>query len=165
MSSMKKEYEFLKEIGLGSRNLGCYINGLWQGNGPVISSVNPANNQVWLVNSILAFLFLSVFNSFGWGVKGDQIRPLSTWIWSVFFFFLCFTSVLGLLDDVYKEFKSDCKYCVYLFLIRTFFFLTLLATFDFWIVENCWSGWSIFSRLWGRHAGLCWGCKDMDAGI
>lgn len=46
MSSMKKEYEFLKEIGLGSRNLGCYINGLWQGNGPVISSVNPANNQV-----------------------------------------------------------------------------------------------------------------------
>ncbi|CAA3002666.1 aldehyde dehydrogenase family 7 member B4 [Olea europaea subsp. europaea] len=45
MSSMKKEYEFLKEIGLGSRNLGCYINGLWQGNGPVISSVNPANNQ------------------------------------------------------------------------------------------------------------------------
>lgn len=45
MSSTKKEYEFLKEIELGSRNLGCYVNGLWQGNGPVISSVNPANNQ------------------------------------------------------------------------------------------------------------------------
>ncbi|KAA8541624.1 hypothetical protein F0562_022776 [Nyssa sinensis] len=39
------KYEILKEIGLGPRNLGCYVNGVWKGNGPVVSSVNPANNQ------------------------------------------------------------------------------------------------------------------------
>ncbi|KAF8388717.1 hypothetical protein HHK36_025397 [Tetracentron sinense] len=41
----RKEYEFLKELGLGPRNPGCYVNGAWKGNGPVFSSVNPANNQ------------------------------------------------------------------------------------------------------------------------
>ncbi|GFP88707.1 aldehyde dehydrogenase family 7 member a1 [Phtheirospermum japonicum] len=45
MSFGKKEHGFLKEIGLGPRNLGCYINGVWQGNGPVVSSVSPADNQ------------------------------------------------------------------------------------------------------------------------
>ncbi|XP_058194852.1 aldehyde dehydrogenase family 7 member B4 isoform X2 [Rhododendron vialii] len=45
MSFAKKEYEFLKEIGLGPHNLGCYASGLWRGNGPVITSINPANNQ------------------------------------------------------------------------------------------------------------------------
>uniref|UniRef100_A0A9I9DV77 aldehyde dehydrogenase (NAD(+)) n=1 Tax=Cucumis melo TaxID=3656 RepID=A0A9I9DV77_CUCME len=43
---LSKEYGFLSEIGLGSRNLGCYVNGAWKGNGPVVSSSNPANNQV-----------------------------------------------------------------------------------------------------------------------
>ncbi|XP_052183201.1 aldehyde dehydrogenase family 7 member B4 [Diospyros lotus] len=45
MSFAKKEYEFLKEIGIEPRNLGCYVNGSWKGSGPTISSVNPANNQ------------------------------------------------------------------------------------------------------------------------
>ncbi|CAI9757717.1 unnamed protein product [Fraxinus pennsylvanica] len=51
-NEMKNEYEFLKEIGLGSQNLGCYINGVWHGNGPVISSVNPANNQIVVEASV-----------------------------------------------------------------------------------------------------------------
>ncbi|KAG6383853.1 hypothetical protein SASPL_156374 [Salvia splendens] len=46
MSFAKREYEFLKEIGLGPRNPGCYVNGAWQGHGPVVSSVNPADNQI-----------------------------------------------------------------------------------------------------------------------
>ncbi|KAL7140398.1 hypothetical protein ABFS83_09G118100 [Erythranthe nasuta] len=45
MSFGKKEHDFLKEIGLGPRNLGCYVNGVWKGNGPVVSTVNPADNQ------------------------------------------------------------------------------------------------------------------------
>ncbi|XP_057786677.1 aldehyde dehydrogenase family 7 member B4 isoform X1 [Salvia miltiorrhiza] len=45
MNFAKREYEFLKEIGLGPRNSGCYVNGVWQGSGPVVSSVNPADNQ------------------------------------------------------------------------------------------------------------------------
>ncbi|KAG8380171.1 hypothetical protein BUALT_Bualt07G0165800 [Buddleja alternifolia] len=45
MNFEKKNYEFLKEIALGPRNLGCYVGGVWQGNGPVISTVNPADNQ------------------------------------------------------------------------------------------------------------------------
>lgn len=45
MSFEKKEYEFLKEIGIHPRNLGCYANGAWKGNGPLVSSLNPANNQ------------------------------------------------------------------------------------------------------------------------
>ncbi|CDP20508.1 unnamed protein product [Coffea canephora] len=45
MSFGKKEYEFLKEIGIGPRTPGCYINGQWKGNGALVSSVNPASNQ------------------------------------------------------------------------------------------------------------------------
>lgn len=45
MGFEKKEYEFLSEIGLDSSNLGCFVNGTWKGNGLVVSSVNPANNQ------------------------------------------------------------------------------------------------------------------------
>ncbi|KAK3220280.1 hypothetical protein Dsin_014250 [Dipteronia sinensis] len=45
MGFAKKEYEFLSEIGLSSENLGCYVNGKSKANGPVVSSVNPANNQ------------------------------------------------------------------------------------------------------------------------
>ncbi|KAK6911847.1 Aldehyde dehydrogenase domain [Dillenia turbinata] len=46
MSFVKKDYEFLKEIGVGPNNLGSYVNGSWKGSGPVVSSLNPANNQV-----------------------------------------------------------------------------------------------------------------------
>lgn len=44
-----KEYEFLTEIGLGPRNLGGYVNGSWKARGPVVSTVNPANNQVLIL--------------------------------------------------------------------------------------------------------------------
>lgn len=47
MGSASKEYEFLSEIGLSSsHNLGNYIGGKWLGNGPLVSTLNPANNQV-----------------------------------------------------------------------------------------------------------------------
>ncbi|XP_031399903.1 aldehyde dehydrogenase family 7 member B4 isoform X1 [Punica granatum] len=46
MSFAKKEYEFLTEIGIGPRNLGGYVSGAWKASGPVVSTVNPANNQV-----------------------------------------------------------------------------------------------------------------------
>uniref|UniRef100_A0A6N2K4U8 Aldehyde dehydrogenase family 7 member A1 n=1 Tax=Salix viminalis TaxID=40686 RepID=A0A6N2K4U8_SALVM len=45
MGFARKEYEFLSEIGLSSRNLGCYVDGTWKANGPVVISLNPANNQ------------------------------------------------------------------------------------------------------------------------
>lgn len=45
MSFTKIEYEFLKEIEVGPRNMGCYVNGTWKGSGPVATSVNPSNNQ------------------------------------------------------------------------------------------------------------------------
>ncbi|CAN6478710.1 unnamed protein product [Victoria cruziana] len=41
----KKEYQFLRELGLAPRNLGCYGGGVWMGHGPIVTSVNPANNQ------------------------------------------------------------------------------------------------------------------------
>ncbi|KAG0480509.1 hypothetical protein HPP92_011102 [Vanilla planifolia] len=43
---LRKEYQFLSEIGLGPRNPGCYINGVWRGGGPAVASVNPANKEV-----------------------------------------------------------------------------------------------------------------------
>ncbi|GMN52977.1 hypothetical protein TIFTF001_022117 [Ficus carica] len=45
MGFQKKEHEFLKEIGLGSENLGGHVNGEWKASGPIISTVNPSNNQ------------------------------------------------------------------------------------------------------------------------
>ncbi|KAA3478066.1 aldehyde dehydrogenase family 7 member B4 isoform X2 [Gossypium australe] len=45
MGFSRKEYEFLSEIGLSSGNLGCFVNGTWKGSGPVVSTLNPANNQ------------------------------------------------------------------------------------------------------------------------
>ncbi|KAL1218919.1 Aldehyde dehydrogenase family 7 member B4 [Cardamine amara subsp. amara] len=45
MGSEKKEYEFLSEIGLSSHNLGNYVGGKWQGNGSLVSTLNPVNNQ------------------------------------------------------------------------------------------------------------------------
>jgi hypothetical protein len=47
MGFAKKEHEFLAEIGLGPENLGGYVNGAWKATGPVVSSVNPSNNQVF----------------------------------------------------------------------------------------------------------------------
>ncbi|KAF6138806.1 hypothetical protein GIB67_025968 [Kingdonia uniflora] len=41
----KKEYEFLFELGIAPSNPGCFIDGTWKGNGPLVTSVNPANNQ------------------------------------------------------------------------------------------------------------------------
>lgn len=46
MGFAKKEYEFLSKIGLGPENPGGFINGKWKASGPVISTVNPSNNQV-----------------------------------------------------------------------------------------------------------------------
>lgn len=42
----KKEYQFLEEIDISTRNIGCYVSGKWKANGSVISTVNPATNQV-----------------------------------------------------------------------------------------------------------------------
>lgn len=44
MSLTFNEYPFLKELGLGEDNLGCY-NGAWFANGKDIVSVNPTNNK------------------------------------------------------------------------------------------------------------------------
>lgn len=40
-----KEYQFLSDLGLGPRNPGCYVNGSWRGNGSVVTSCSPINNQ------------------------------------------------------------------------------------------------------------------------
>ncbi|KAH0453832.1 hypothetical protein IEQ34_018156 [Dendrobium chrysotoxum] len=45
MGFLRKEYQFLSEIGLGPRNPGCYLNGSWRGSGPLVASLNPANNE------------------------------------------------------------------------------------------------------------------------
>lgn len=54
MGFAKKEYEFFSEIGLSERNLGCFVNGTWKARGPVVTTLNPANNQV-------GFLFCCTF--------------------------------------------------------------------------------------------------------
>lgn len=46
MDFVNKDNGFLTEIGLGPSNPGCFANGVWKGSGPVVSSVNPATNQV-----------------------------------------------------------------------------------------------------------------------
>ncbi|KAL8098834.1 aldehyde dehydrogenase family 7 member B4 [Apium graveolens] len=45
MGFAKKEYEFLSEIGIEASNPGCFVNGVWKGNGAVVSSLNPSSNQ------------------------------------------------------------------------------------------------------------------------
>eukprot|EP00249_Psilotum_nudum_P009070 c21688_g1_i1 orf=309-1844(+) len=45
MDFERPEYEFLKELGLQPRNLGCYGDGVWRGNGSSVTSINPANNK------------------------------------------------------------------------------------------------------------------------
>ena len=49
MGSDNTNLEFLKEIGLGSSNIGSYINGQWKATGSSVTSVNPSNNQVHLL--------------------------------------------------------------------------------------------------------------------
>ncbi|KHN12286.1 Aldehyde dehydrogenase family 7 member A1 [Glycine soja] len=44
-SDNHQNLEFLKEIGLGSSNIGSYINGQWKATGSSVTSVNPSNNQ------------------------------------------------------------------------------------------------------------------------
>ena len=71
MGFTKKEYEFLAEIGVGPENLGGYVNGKWKASGPVISTVNPSNNQVFslpirslkkvLVFKIAFFFFIETY--------------------------------------------------------------------------------------------------------
>ena len=56
MSFAKKEHEFLRDIDLGPKNEGCYVAGKWQAHGPLVSTVNPADNQV--------FFFTFLFRSF-----------------------------------------------------------------------------------------------------
>lgn len=63
-SDNHQNLEFLKEIGLGSSNIGSYINGQWKATGSSVTSVNPSNNQVHLliINFFLQFLlFISLF--------------------------------------------------------------------------------------------------------
>lgn len=48
MGFSRKEYQFLNELGLRPRNPGCFVDGGWRGSGPVVSSHNPANNQVFV---------------------------------------------------------------------------------------------------------------------
>ncbi|XP_031131798.1 aldehyde dehydrogenase family 7 member B4-like [Ipomoea triloba] len=45
MSFAKREYEFLREVGIGPRNFGCYVNSAWRAIGPTVYTVNPSNNQ------------------------------------------------------------------------------------------------------------------------
>lgn len=67
MGSNNIEYGFLKEIGLGSENIGGYINGKWKASGPVISTVNPSNNQVhllryyWIALSFSFYIIICFF--------------------------------------------------------------------------------------------------------
>ncbi|KAJ3705845.1 hypothetical protein LUZ61_009550 [Rhynchospora tenuis] len=42
----KKEHQFLSELGLTPRNPGSFVNGVWKGSGPIVSTLNPTNNQV-----------------------------------------------------------------------------------------------------------------------
>ncbi|KAG9458108.1 hypothetical protein H6P81_002616 [Aristolochia fimbriata] len=46
MGFARKEHQFLTELGLRPRNPGCFVNGVWRGNGPVVPSSNPANNEI-----------------------------------------------------------------------------------------------------------------------
>ncbi|KAL9314615.1 hypothetical protein ACSQ67_020067 [Phaseolus vulgaris] len=45
MGSENNSFDFLKEIGLGSSNIGSYVNGQWKATGSSVTSVNPSNNQ------------------------------------------------------------------------------------------------------------------------
>lgn len=61
MGFARKEHEFLSEIGLSEFNLGCYVNGTWKARGPVVTSLNPANNQVGFLFCFLYIISLVFF--------------------------------------------------------------------------------------------------------
>lgn len=74
-----EEYEFLKELGIGPQNLGCYVNGTWKATGPVISTVNPASNQVSSQFHLSSLIFptfclvgLLIFTDYKW--QTDRFR-------------------------------------------------------------------------------------------
>ncbi|THU70340.1 hypothetical protein C4D60_Mb08t23960 [Musa balbisiana] len=60
----RKGYEFLSELGLGPRNPGCYVNGAWTGGGPVVASLNPADNQASPLSLSLATSLLILAPTF-----------------------------------------------------------------------------------------------------
>lgn len=53
----RDDYVFLTELGLKPENLGCYGGGVWRGNGPTATSVNPSDNKVCKINSLFSFYF------------------------------------------------------------------------------------------------------------
>ena len=64
MGFTKKEFEFLGEIGVGPDNLGGYVDGKWKATGPVVSSVNPSNNQVLPYSSDFREFYFILFYFF-----------------------------------------------------------------------------------------------------
>lgn len=53
----RDDYVFLTELGLKPENLGCYGGGVWRGNGPTATSVNPSDNKVCKFTSLFYFFF------------------------------------------------------------------------------------------------------------
>ncbi len=49
----REDYQFLKELGLAPHNLGCFSGGIWKGNGPIITSVNPSDNKVLIQATVI----------------------------------------------------------------------------------------------------------------
>ncbi len=49
----REDYQFLKELGLAPHNLGCFSGGIWKGNGPIITSVNPSDNKVHIQATVI----------------------------------------------------------------------------------------------------------------
>lgn len=39
------KYPFLKELGIGAENPGCYYGGIWTGSGPSYTAVNPTTGE------------------------------------------------------------------------------------------------------------------------
>ena len=78
MGFAKKEYEFLGEIGIEARNPGCFVNGVWKGNGPLVSSLNPSTNQVLTCSSSVScfnILICLIFN-----LIEIRVRPKLHWL-------------------------------------------------------------------------------------
>lgn len=55
MGSESTNLDFLKEIGLGSSNIGGFVNGQWKATGSSVTSVNPSTNQVTKFLTICVF--------------------------------------------------------------------------------------------------------------
>ncbi|KAK1301897.1 Aldehyde dehydrogenase family 7 member B4 [Acorus calamus] len=68
------EYQFLSELGLGPRNPGCFVNGAWTGNGPVVASLNPANNSISLsCSNVIAEVIEASVQDYENGMQGGKI--------------------------------------------------------------------------------------------